>query len=91
MKINKAFLGEGDAYEISKFPDSVNLNPSDMLVYLHKINFQDTILSVMLDTTLMFKDSLQSNGSDPVFFHLIMIRILFIEQLLPPGFFSQQF
>ena len=68
VKINKVFLGEGDAYEMAQFPDSINLNPSEMLVYLHKINFQDTILSVILDTTLMTKDSLQSNGSDRGFF-----------------------
>ncbi len=91
VKINKVFLGEGDAYEMAQFPDSINLNPSEMLVYLHKINFQDTILSVILDTTLMTKDSLQSNGSDPGFFSSDYDQNIIYRAVTPPDFFSNNF
>lgn len=42
IKINKAFLGEGNAYEFAQNPDSINYNPKDLKV---------TLFSYILNTT----------------------------------------
>ena len=59
IKINKAFLGEADAYNMASISDSFNYNPEDIIVTLHKLtssgdtiflgnwpkNFRDTIIN----------------------------------------------
>ena len=61
IKINKAFLGEGDALQMASIADSSNYNPSDLLVRIHRIRQQafnqyDTIFSVTLNDTILDKD-----------------------------------
>ena len=61
IKINKAFLGEGDALQMASIADSSNYNPSDLLVRIHRIRQQafnqyDTISSVTLNDTILDKD-----------------------------------
>ena len=56
IKINKAFLGEGDALQMASISDSSNYNPSDLLVRIHRIRQQafnqyDTISSCLLYTS----------------------------------------
>ena len=61
IKINKAFLGQGDALQMASIADSSNYNPSDLLVRIHRIRQQafnqyDTISSVTLNDTILDKD-----------------------------------
>jgi len=56
IKINKAYLGEGDAMMMAEYSDSINFNPNDLEVKLHKIQFDDTLISIILDTTLIDKE-----------------------------------
>ena len=62
IKINKAFLGQGDALEMASIADSSNYNPSDLLVKIHRIkqlsfNLYDTLSSVTLRDTILEKDT----------------------------------
>ena len=45
----------------------MNLNYGQLSVSLHKINFNDTVSSVNLDTSLVIKDSLDVNGTTGLF------------------------
>ena len=61
IKINKAFLGEGDALQMASIADSSNYNPSDLHVKIHRIRQQafnqyDTLSSVTLNDTILDKD-----------------------------------
>ena len=56
IKINKAFLGEGNALQMATIADSVNYNPEDLVVRIFKVkdvtsSTIDTISSILLDTT----------------------------------------
>ena len=37
IKINKAYLGEGDALQMASVSDSVNYNPEDLVVKIYKV------------------------------------------------------
>ena len=67
IKIKKAFLGEADAELMASFSDSVNYIPEDLKVVLYKINFNDTIDSVVLKDTLIIKDLLNVNDEPGIF------------------------
>ena len=61
IKINKAFLGQGDAFQMASIADSSNYNPSDLHVKIHRIRQQafnqyDTLSSVTLNDTILDKD-----------------------------------
>ena len=56
IKINKAYLGEGDAMMMAQYSDSINFNPNNLKVELHKLVSNDTLLSITLDTTLIDKE-----------------------------------
>ena len=61
IKINKAFLGQGDALQMASIADSSNYNPSDLHVKIHRIRQQafnqyDTLSSVTLNDTILDKD-----------------------------------
>ena len=61
VKINKAYLGEGDAIEMASISDSTNYNPSDIRVTLYRIkeisfNQYDTLSSVILNDTILEND-----------------------------------
>ena len=61
IKINKAFLGQGDALQMASIADSSNYNPSDLHVKIHRIRQQafnqyDTLSSVTLNDTILEKD-----------------------------------
>jgi len=44
IKINKVFLGDGNAYDYAQEPDSINYNPADLIVTLEefKLNLSNT-------------------------------------------------
>ena len=50
IKINKAYLGEGDAMMMAQYSDSINFNPNDLEVKLHKLG--DTLPITLVTTTL---------------------------------------
>jgi len=61
VKINKAYLGEGDAIQMSSISDSTNYNSSELKVTIYRIkelsfNQYDTISSVLLHDTIIDKD-----------------------------------
>ena len=58
VRINKAFLGEMDALQMAQYSDSINFNPNDLEVKLHKLEeySNDTLSSITLDTTLIDKE-----------------------------------
>ena len=61
IKINKAFLGKGDALQMASIADSSNYNPSDLHAKIHRIRQQafnqyDTLSSVTLNDTILDKD-----------------------------------
>ena len=37
IKINKAYLGEGDALQMASVADSINYNPADLEVKIFKV------------------------------------------------------
>ena len=41
---------------MAQYSDSVNFNPNDLEVKLHKLAFTDTLMSLVLDTTLIDKE-----------------------------------
>lgn len=53
VKINKAFLGKGDAFAMAKEPDSTNFNPADMSVILEKYNGSNFVSSTILYDTVI--------------------------------------
>ena len=53
IKINKVFLGQGDAYAMAQNPDSSNFNPDDMNIYLEKYNGTNFIGSITLKDTVL--------------------------------------
>jgi len=67
IKINKAFLGKMDALQMAKYADSINFNPNDLDVNIYRIKNGSVIDSVVLDTTIIIKDSLANNGDPGVF------------------------
>jgi len=58
IKINKVFLGKGDAYVMAQNPDSNNFVPADMNIILEKYNGSQFLGSLVLYDTII------SNGSD---------------------------
>ena len=61
IKINKAFLGPGDAIQMASVADSTNYDPSEITVKVHRVKQQqfggyDTLTSVTLNDTLLEKD-----------------------------------
>ena len=62
VKINKAYLGPGDALQMAQIADSINFNPEAMDVRLYKLQGIDTIDFINLDTTIIIKDLLDVNG-----------------------------
>lgn len=55
IRINKAYLGDEDAIMMAQYADSINFIPANLEVKLHKLGFDDTLLSISLDTTLIDK------------------------------------
>lgn len=53
VKINKVFLGKGDAYVMAQNPDSINFNPEDMNVYMEKYNGSDLLGTITLFDTII--------------------------------------
>jgi len=62
IKINKSYLGEGDALLMASVADSVNYNPEDLEVKIFKVNYDefsgsvDTIGFVTLYDTILEKE-----------------------------------
>ncbi|MCC6251991.1 MAG: DUF4249 family protein [Bacteroidia bacterium] len=75
VKINKAFLGTGDAYAMAQQPDSLNYNPADMLVTI------DRFVDEEYKGTITLQDTIIENGKDGVFTKSKNI-IYFTRQLL---------
>ena len=57
IRINKAFLGNENAYVMASVADSINYNPENLEVKIHKLSSSGNILdSIILRDTIMFKD-----------------------------------
>jgi hypothetical protein len=67
IKINKAFLGEMSAPQMAQYADSINFNPNNLDVSIYRIKNGSIIDSVVLDTTIIIKNSLASNGDTGIF------------------------
>ena len=57
IKINKAFLGEGDANIFAQEPDSINYNPADLKVTLNAYQQNQTTLSYEFKETIRLRDT----------------------------------
>jgi hypothetical protein len=66
IKINKVFLGKGDAFAMAQNPDSSNFNPDDMNITLDKYNGSDFIGTIILNDTIL-KDTILSGGASGSF------------------------
>lgn len=86
VKINKAFLGNVNAVQIASISDSIHYDPSDLNVSLHKIIFNDTLETLVFDTSLVIKDSLDINGNLGLF--SLEDNIVY-KVLLPNGFLNK--
>jgi hypothetical protein len=53
FKINKVFLGVGDANQMATVPDSVNFNPADMNIVLEKYKDGSLISAIKLRDTII--------------------------------------
>lgn len=53
VKINKVFLGKGDAYAMAQVPDSSNFNPDDMNIVMEKYSGSNFIESFPLFDTII--------------------------------------
>lgn len=62
IKINKVFLGKGDALAMAKVPDSLNYNPDDLEVYLEEINPAGNVIR-----KIVLKDTLIPGGNPGIF------------------------
>ena len=61
IKINKAYLGQGDAIQMASISDSTNYDPSNLIVKIHRLreqvfNTYDTLSTVVLTDTVLDKD-----------------------------------
>ena len=61
IKINKAYLGQGDAIQMASISDSTNYDPSNLIVKIHRVreqvfNTYDTLSTVVLTDTVLEKD-----------------------------------
>ena len=56
IKVNKAFLGSGDAMLMANIADSINYNPEDLEVSLIRIGSSSVLDTIILDTTIIEKD-----------------------------------
>ena len=61
IKINKAYLGKGDAIQMASISDSTNYDPSNLIVKIHRVreqvfNTYDTLSTVVLTDTVLDKD-----------------------------------
>ena len=57
IRINKAFLGDEDAYVMASVADSINYNPNNLEVKIEKISALGNILDTkILTDTIMFKE-----------------------------------
>ena len=61
IKINKAYLGQGDAIQMASISDSTNYDPSNLIVKIHRVreqvfNTYDTLSTVVLRDTVLDKD-----------------------------------
>ncbi len=53
IKINKVFLGKGDAYVMAQNPDSVNYNPADVSAVLEQYKDKELLGTITLYDTLI--------------------------------------
>lgn len=73
IKINKAYLGEGDAIMMAQYSDSINFKPNDLKVDLHKLApNNDTLMSISLDTTLIDKEEGFFSSDDNIVYRAII-------------------
>jgi hypothetical protein len=57
IRINKAFLGDEDAYVMASVADSINYNPNNLEVKIEKISSSGNVLDTkILTDTIMFKE-----------------------------------
>lgn len=86
VKINKAYLGEGDAMMMAQYADSLNFDPNDLEVKIHKLGSSDTLMTINLDTIVVIKDSLDINANPGIF--AIDNNIIY-QAVFPNGFLNK--
>ena len=86
VKINKAYLGQGDALMMAQFADSINYNPNNLEVKIHKLGSSDTLMTIILDTIGIMKDSLDVNANSGIF--SIENNIIY-KAVVPDGFLNK--
>jgi hypothetical protein len=66
IRVNKTFLGEGDANVMARVADSINYNPGELLITLTRyVNNKKNLASVDGDSVIVFRDSViqAANGA----------------------------
>lgn len=56
IRINKGYLGNISAIDMAQYSDSIHFNPDHLKVELHKLQFEDTLISISLDTVIVDKE-----------------------------------
>ena len=56
IRINKGYLGNMSAIDMAQYSDSIHFNPDHLKVELHKLQFDDTLISISLDTVIVDKE-----------------------------------
>ena len=73
IKINKAYLGQGDAIQMASISDSTNYDPSNLIVKIHRVreqvfNTYDTLSTVVLTDTVLDKDDGLFSSDDNIIY-----------------------
>ena len=73
IKINKAYLGQGDAIQMASISDSTNYDPSNLIVKIHRVreqvfNTYDTLSTVVLTDTVLDKDDGLFSADDNIIY-----------------------
>lgn len=73
IKINKAYLGQGDAIQMASISDSTNYDPSNLIVKIHRVreqvfNTYDTLSTVVLTDTVLDKDDGLFSNDDNIIY-----------------------
>ena len=72
VKINRAFLCECSAPDIAEqYADSINVDPNNIEVKLHKMQLGDTLVSITLDTTLVNKEDGDFSSDKNIIFRAV--------------------
>ena len=68
IKINKAFLGEADAYDMASVSDSFTYNPEDIIVRLHELGSDTNWTEILKDTILEKDDGFFASDNNVIYY-----------------------